>query len=133
MELVVEGHRRRSREGLQLGKHGDAPFEDSFHGGTGQVCTRNVPALTHLFVKLLNIAIAQEDVLGSLRREGLVSAGMDKRNGELGNTVHVPMVQRGWEARNVEDTQLSLACLLCLVARLWGSNATTLAGVIGRF
>jgi hypothetical protein len=86
-----------------------------------------------LFVKLLNIAIAEEDVVGSLRREGLVSAGMDKQNGELGNTVHVPMVQRGCEARDVEDTQLPLACLLFLVARPWGSNATTLAGVIGRF
>ncbi len=132
LELVVESHRLSGREGVKLGNDKEAAFEYPFDGGTAQVCTRVEPTLKHLLVSLLNVAVAQEDVIGSLGREWLVPAGMDKQDGELENTIHFPMVLRGCEARNVKETHAHLACLSFLVARPGRRNASSLAGVVGQ-
>ena len=66
MELVVESHRLCGREGVKLGNDKEAVFEYSFDGGTVRVCTRVESTLTHLLVNLLNVAVAQEDLVGSL-------------------------------------------------------------------
>jgi hypothetical protein len=69
LELVIESHHLPGCEGVELGNDKEAAFEYPFDGGTVRVCTRVEPTLMHLLVNLLNVAVAQEDVLGSLEQE----------------------------------------------------------------
>jgi hypothetical protein len=109
MVVEVNGN-PRSVKRFELRKIGKSFLNDVLERGPGPTGSGIEPTRHDLAMDQLNIAIAQENILRGLRREGVVTTLVKEIDGELLDAIQTTVVQMIGEAGDVKNADLAVAC-----------------------